>query len=79
MVADGWDCRIKYTLNDAGEYVEVERYGNEIEKDPNGIVPGKEIRHRPAKDTSDRLFYSPSIMRERVDTLRCICEWFDAG
>ena len=65
MVEDGWDCRIQYTPNDAGEYVEVERYGNEIEKDPNGIMPDKEIRHRPAKDTSDRLFYSPSI-RQRT-------------
>jgi hypothetical protein len=62
-----------------GYYVEVERYGNEVEKDPNGIMPDKEIRHRPAKDTSDRLFYSPSIRQERVDTLRRICEWFDAG
>lgn len=79
LVEDGWDCRIKYTLNDAGEYVEVEQYGNEVEKDPNGIMPDKEIRHRPAKDTSDRLFYSPSIRQERVDTLRRICEWFDGG
>jgi DNA invertase Pin-like site-specific DNA recombinase len=79
MVEDAWDVRIKYSLNDKNEYVEVERYGNEIVKDAHGIMPDKEIRHRPAKDTSDRLFYSPSIRQERVDTLRRICEWFDAG
>jgi hypothetical protein len=79
MVEDAWDLRIKVILSDKGPYVEVERYGNEIIKDPNGIMPDKEIRHRPAKDTSDRLFYSPSIRQERVDTLRRICEWFDAG
>lgn len=79
LVEDGWDCRIKYVLNDQGEYVEAERYGNEIIKDANGIMPDKEIRHRPAKDSSDRLYYSPSIRQERVDTLRRICEWFDAG
>lgn len=79
MVEDAWDCRIKYVLNDNGEYVEAERYSNEIIKDDNAIMPDKEIRHRPAKDTSDRLFYSPSIRQERVDTLRRICEWFDAG
>jgi hypothetical protein len=79
LVEDGWDCRIKYVVNDQGEYVEAERYGNEIIKDPNGIMPDKEIRHRPSRDTSDRLFYSPSIRQERVDTLRRICEWFDAG
>src|SRR5262249_54761298 len=78
-VEDAWDLRIKYIPNDKAEYVEVERYGNEIVKDPNGIMPDKEIRHRPAKDTSDRLFYSPSIRQQRVDTLRRICEWFDAG
>lgn len=79
MVEDAWDLRIKYTLNDKDEYVEVERYGNEIVKDANSIMPDKEIRHRPAKDTPDRLFYSPSIRQERVDTLRRICEWFDGG
>ncbi len=79
MVEDAWDCRIKYVLNDQSEYVEAERYGNEIIKDANRIMPDKEIRHRPAKDTSDRLMYSPSIRQERVDTLRRICEWFDAG
>jgi len=79
MVEDAWGLRIKYVLNDKGEYVEVERYGNEIVKDANGIMPDKEIRHRPSKDTSDRLFYSPSIRQERVDTLRRICEMFDNG
>ena len=79
MVEDAWDCRIKYVANDKGEYVEVERYGNEITKDPHGIMPDKEIRHRPAKDTSDRLFYSPSIREERVETLKRICKWFVEG
>jgi len=79
LVEDGWNCRIKYVLNDQGEYVESERYRNEIIRDSNGIMPDKEIRHRPAKDSSDRLYYSPSIRQERVDTLRRICEWFDAG
>jgi DNA invertase Pin-like site-specific DNA recombinase len=79
MVEDAWDCRIKYIANDNGEYIEVERYGNEIQKDPHGIMPDKEIRHRPAKDTSDRLFYSPSIRQERVNTVIRICEWFVAG
>lgn len=79
MVEDAWDLRIKYVLNDKGEYVEAERYGNEIVKDANGIMPDKEIRHRPSKDTSDRLFYSPSIRQERVDTLLRICEMFDAS
>jgi len=79
MVEDAWDLRIKYILNDKGEYVESERYGNEIVKDTNGIMPDKEIRHRPSKDTSDRLFYSPSIRQERIDTLLRLCEMFDAG
>jgi DNA invertase Pin-like site-specific DNA recombinase len=79
LVEDAWDCRIKYVLNDKSEYVEDERYGNEIIKDSNAIMPDKEVRHRPTKDTSDRLYYSPSIRQERVDTLRRICEWFDAG
>lgn len=79
MVEDAWDCRIKYVQNDQGEYIEAERYGNEIVKDANGIMPDKEIRHRPVKDTSDRLFYSPSIRQERVDTLDRICKWFDEG
>jgi hypothetical protein len=39
-------------LNDKGEYVEAERYGNEIIKDDNAIMPDKELRHRPAKDTT---------------------------
>lgn len=56
MVEDSRDCRIKYVQNDKGEYIEAERYGNEIVKDDNDIMPDKEIRHRPAKDTSDRLF-----------------------
>lgn len=77
LVEDGWDCRIKYALNDQGEYVEVERFGNEITKDPNGIMADKETRHRPTKDTSDRLFYSPSIRQERVDTLQRIYQWFN--
>ena len=79
MVEDAWDCRIKYIANEGGEYVEVERYGNEVIKDGNGIMPDKEIRHRPAKDSSDRLFYSPSIREERVETLKRICKWFVAG
>lgn len=79
MVEDAADCRIKYSLNDAGEYVEVERYGNEVIKDPNGIMPDTIERHRPTKDSSDRLFYRPSIRQERVDTLRRMCEWYDAG
>ena len=79
LVEDGWDCRTKYVLNEQGEYVEVERFGNEITKDPNGIMADKETRHRPTKDTSDRLFYSPSIRQERVDTLQRIYQWFDDG
>jgi len=79
MVEDAWDVRVKYVLNEAGEYVETERYGNEIDRDPNGIMPDKEVRHRPSKDSSDRLHYSPSIRQERVETLRRICEMFDAG
>lgn len=49
LVEDTYDLRIKYVPNDDGEYVEAERYGNENVKDPNGIMPDKEIRHRPAK------------------------------
>ena len=79
LVEDGWGLRIKYILNDKGEYIEAERFGNENVKDDNGIMPDKEIRHRPSKDSSDRLFYSPSIRQERVDTLLRICEMFDAG
>ncbi len=79
LVEDGQDVRIKYVLNKQGDYAEAERYGNETITDPNGIMPDKEIRHRPAKDSSDRLFYSPSIRQERVNTLRRICEWFDSG
>lgn len=79
MVEDAADCRIKYFRNDVGDYVEVERFGNEIISDSNGIMPDKEIRHRPTKDSSDKLFYRPSIRQERVDTLRRICEWFDGG
>jgi DNA invertase Pin-like site-specific DNA recombinase len=79
LVEDAWDVRIKYITNDRGEHIEAERYGNEISKDVNGIMPDKEVRHRPAKDSSDRLLYSPSIRQERVDTLLRICEMFDAG
>ncbi len=79
LIDDAWDVRIKYIPNDKGEYVEAERYGNEITKDVNGIMPDKEVRHRPAKDSSDRQFYSPSIRQERVNTLLRICEMFDAG
>ena len=79
LVEDAWDLRIKYVPNESGEYIEVERFSNEIVKDDNGIMPDKEIRHRPSKDSSDRLFYSPSIRQERVDTLLRICEMFDAG
>jgi DNA invertase Pin-like site-specific DNA recombinase len=79
LVEDAWDVRVKYVLNARGEYEEVERYGNEIQTDTNGIMPNKEIRYRPAKDRSDKLYYSPSIREERVGTLRRICEMFDAG
>lgn len=79
MVEDSWSLRIKYIQNDQSDYVEAERYVNEIIKDDNTIMADKEIRHRPAKDTSDRLFYSPSIRQERVDTLRRIFDWFDSG
>jgi DNA invertase Pin-like site-specific DNA recombinase len=79
LVEDAYDLRIKYVLNDQGEYVEAERYGNEVVIDPEGIMPDKGRRHRPSKDSSDRLFYSPSIREERVATLRRICERFDAG
>lgn len=79
MVEDAADCRIKYSLNDDGEYVEVERYGNEVIKDPNGIMADTVERHRPTKDSSDRLYYRPSIRQERVDTLRRMCEWYDGG
>ncbi len=65
MVEDAADCRIKYTLNDGGEYVEVERYGNEVIKDRNGIMPDTVERHRPTKDSSDRLYYRPSIRQAR--------------
>ncbi|MCY2947579.1 MAG: recombinase family protein [Planctomycetota bacterium] len=79
MVEDSWSLRIKFIRNNQNEYVEAERYVNEIIKDDNAIMADKEIRHRPAKDSSDRLFYSPSIRQERVDTLRRIFEWFDSG
>ena len=78
LVDDAWDRRVKYVRDGNGEYVEADSFGNEIVKDPHCIMPDKEIRHRPVKDTSDRLFYSPSIRAERVDTLRRICEWADA-
>ena len=79
MVEDAWNLRVKYIQNHHDEYIEAERYSNETITDGNGIMADKEIRHRPAKDTSDRLFYSPSIRQERVDTLRRIFDWFDSG
>lgn len=79
LVEDAWDDRIKYALNDDGIYEEVERYTNETIIDESGVMPDKVIRHRPRKDSSDRLFYSPSIRDERVETLRRICEMFSEG
>ena len=63
MVEDGWDLRVKYILDHNGDYVEVERYGNEVVKDPNGIMPDKPNRFRPTKEKGEKLFYSPSIRR----------------
>ena len=79
MVEDAADCRIKYIRNDDGDYIEVERYSNEIIKDASGIMPDTEKRHRPTKDSSDRLYYRPSIRQERVDTVRRMCEWYNSG
>ena len=59
MVEDGWDVRVKYILDHNGDYIEVERYGNEVVKDPNGIMPDKPIRYRPKKKKGEKLFYSP--------------------
>ena len=71
--------RIKYVLDHNGDYIEAERYGNEVVKDPNGIMPDKPDRYRPTKEKGEKLFYSPSIRQERVDTLRRICEMFAEG
>ncbi len=79
MVEDGWDVRVKYILDHNGDYIEAERYGNEVVKDPNGIMPDKPNRYRPTKEKGEKLFYSPSIRQERVDTLRRICEMFAEG
>ena len=79
MVEDAWDVRVKYILDHNGDYIEVERYGNEVVKDPNGIMPDKPNRYRPTKEKGEKLFYSPSIRQERVDTLRRICEMFAEG
>jgi DNA invertase Pin-like site-specific DNA recombinase len=78
LVEDGYDCRIKYVVA-GGKYLEFERYGNEVWKDPDGVMPDKIIRYRPHKDRGDRLIYLPSIRQERVDTLRRICEMFADG
>jgi DNA invertase Pin-like site-specific DNA recombinase len=79
LVEDGWDLRIKYILDQNGDYVEAQRYGNEEVKDPNGIMPDKLVRFRPTKEKGEQLFYSPSIRQERVDTLRRMCEMFADG
>ena len=79
MVEDSCNCRVKYRPDKTGNYVECERFSNEVIKDPHGIMPDKVIRHRPSKDTSDRLVYSPSIRSERVETIRRICDWFLNG
>ncbi len=76
MVEDGWDVRVKYVLDDNAEYREVQRYGNEVINDPNGIMPDKLVRFRPTKEKGEQLFYSPSIRQERVKTLCRICEMF---
>ena len=79
MVEDGWDLRIKYVLDQNGDYIEAERYGNEVVKDPNSIMPDKLVRYRPKAEKGEQLFYSPSIRQERVKTLRRICELFAEG
>jgi DNA invertase Pin-like site-specific DNA recombinase len=79
MVEDAYDLRIKYTFDESGNYTEAERYGNEVAKDPNGIMPDKLLRYRPRAEKGEQLFYSPSIRQQRVDTLRRICEMFAEG
>jgi DNA invertase Pin-like site-specific DNA recombinase len=78
LVDESYDCRIKYILID-GKYVEVQRYGNEVVKDPDRIMPDKIIRYRPRKERGERLMCLPSMREERVATLKRICEWFADG
>ena len=78
LVEEGYDCRVKYALT-GGQYVETQRYGNEVVKDPDGIMPDKINRYRPTKEQGERLIYLPSIRQERVETLRRMCELFADG
>jgi len=79
MVEDGWDVRVKYALDENGEYREVERYCNKVVKDRNGIMPDKLVRYRPKAEEGEQLFYSPSIRQDRVKTLCRMCEMFAEG
>jgi DNA invertase Pin-like site-specific DNA recombinase len=63
MVEDGWDVRVKYVLDESGEYREVERYGNQVVKDPNGIMPDKLVRYRPKAEKGEQLFSRPAFAR----------------
>ena len=78
LVEESYDCRIKYALA-GGQYVEIQRYGNEVVKDPDRIMPDKIIRYRPKKERGERLMCLPSIRQERVATLRRMCELFADG
>ena len=78
LVEEGKDCRIKYAL-DGGKYVEVQRYGNEVVQDPDGIMPDKTIHYRPTKERGERLMCLPTIREERLAILRRICELFAGG
>ncbi len=78
LVEQNPDCRIKYALT-GGQYLEVERYGIEIWKDPDGVMPDKKNRFGPKKERGERLIYMPSIRKERVETLRRMCELFAGG
>ena len=78
LVEESYNCRIKYILA-GGQYIEDKRYGNEVVKDPDGIMPDKIIRYRPKKERGERLMCLPSIREERVAVLRRICELFAGG
>ena len=78
LVEDGYDCRIKYVLS-GGQYLEVERYGIKVWKDPDGVMPDKNERFGPKKERGERLTYMPSIRTERLETLRRMCELFAGG
>jgi hypothetical protein len=58
---------------------EIERYGNQVVQDADGIMPDTTIRYRPKKERGERLVCLPSIRQERVATLRRICELFAGG